>query len=208
MNKNLSISDFKKMVWIEGKEYFARLNRPFQVDDENTEFLDTICRYFMNDKSFEEIYGGELRKGLLVYGPCGTGKSSMFDIVQNISRRYNLNPLWFSIISIHDLVIEFNLEGEYAVEKYKKGKVHFDDLGSEKVANSWGVKEKLMNRILELRYNEYKKKGTKTFITTNLTIEDLIKFYGNSKDESRNRFGDRLYEMFNFIPLGGKSRRC
>ena len=64
-----------------------------------------------------------------------------------------------------------------------------------------------MSRIIELRYNEFKQKGTKTFITTNLTIKDLNKFYGNGFDDSRNRFADRLYEMFNFIPLGGNSRR-
>ena len=206
-NYNFPLDHFKKLLWIEGRQYFGELNRSFQVDDENSKFLDIICRYFANHKSFEEIYGGELRKGLLVYGPCGTGKSSIFDIVQNISRRYNLHQLWFSNISMHDLVMEFNQVGEYVDEKYKKGKVHFDDLGSEKIANSWGVKEKLMNRILELRYNEYKKKGTKTHITTNLNIEELSKFYGNSKDPTRNRFGDRIHEMFNFISLEGDSRR-
>ena len=203
----ISTDQFKELLWKEGKKYFAKGNRQFIVDDQNKLFLDLVCRYFTNDKIFEEKCKGELRKGLLIYGPCGTGKSSIFDIVQVISRKYNLKQLWFTNISIHDLVMEYNLEGEYIVEKYKQGKVHFDDLGTEKLANSWGVKEKLMARIIELRYNEFKKKGTKTFITTNLTIKDLNRFYGNNADENRNRFADRLYEMFNFIPLNGSSRR-
>ncbi|MEH6658304.1 hypothetical protein [Leeuwenhoekiella marinoflava] len=204
---SMSTDQFKEIFWKEGKEYFARGDRNFIVDSENKGFLDLICNYFTNDPLFEKKCKGELRKGLLIYGPCGTGKSSIFDIVQIISKKYNLKNLWFSNISVHDLVTQYSLEGEYLVERYRKGKVHFDDLGTERIANSWGVKEKLMSRIVELRYNEFKQKGTKTFITTNLTIKDLNKFYGNGFDDSRNRFADRLYEMFNFIPLGGSSRR-
>lgn len=204
---NISTEQFKELFWKEGKDYFRKGNRNFTVDDQNKDFLDLICRYFTQDPLFEKKCKGELRKGLLIYGPCGTGKSSIFDIVQIISKKYNLKNLWFTNISLHDLVSRYSLEGEYLVEGYRKGKVHFDDLGTEKMANSWGVKEKLMSRIIELRYNEFKKKGTKTFITTNLTIKDLNRFYGSSTDESRNRFADRLYEMFNFIPLDGSSRR-
>ena len=47
---------------------------------------------------------------------------------------------------------------------------------------------------------EKTKHGTKTFVTTNLTIEKLESYYGQ-------RVADRLYEMFNFIELGGSSRR-
>ncbi len=204
---SISTDQFKEILWKEGKEYFRRGHRRFIVDDQNKGFLDLICRYFTNDPSFEKKCKGELRKGLLIYGPCGTGKSSIFDIVQIISKKYRLKNLWFSNISLHDLITEYSMEGEYAVEKYRKGKVHFDDLAAERLANNWGVKEKLMSRIIELRYDEFKKKGTKTFITTNLTINELNDFYGNTTDESRNRFADRLYEMFNFIPLGGNSRR-
>ena len=204
---SISTEQFKDIFWKEGKEYFRKRNRKFIVDEDNKLFLDLICRYFTNDILFEKKCKGELRKGLLIYGPCGTGKSSIFDIVQLIARKYKLKYLWFSNISVHDLVMQYNLEGEHLVEKYRRGKVHFDDLGTEKIANSWGVKEKIMGRITELRYNEFKQKGTKTFITTNLTIENLNQFYGNNAEDNRNRFADRLYEMFNFLYLGGSSRR-
>lgn len=203
----ISTDQFKSLFWKEGKEYFRRLNRPFIVDENNKHVLDLICKYFANDPEFETQCKGELRKGLLVYGPCGTGKSSLFDIVQNISRKYNLMQFWFTNISVHNVVTQYNLEGEYVVEKYTKGKVHFDDLGTEKLANSWGVKEKLMGRILELRYNEFKRKGTRTFVTTNLSLYDLKKFYGEGAEDSRNRILSRLYEMFNMIPLEGEDRR-
>src|SRR5690606_21976352 len=126
-------------------------------------------------------------------------KSSIFDIIQNISKKYHLMQFWFTNVSVHDVITQYNLEGEYVVEKFVKGKVHFDDLGTEKLANSWGVKEKLLGRILELRYNEFKQNGTKTFVTTNLPSKKLETYY-------EARVSDRLYVMFNFVELGGKSR--
>lgn len=190
----------KNLIWKESKEYFRKRGRIFNVDNNNKDFLHLISLYFSNNPEFETKFGGELRKGLFVHGTCGTGKSTIFDIIQTISRKYKLPYLWFKNISVHKVITDYNLEGEYVVEKYTKGKVHFDDLGAEKLANSWGVKEKLMTRISEIRYNDFKAKGTKTFITSNLTINDI-----------KNEYGDRVYsrffEMFNFLELTGPDRR-
>lgn len=191
---------FKSVMWEEGKKYFKNMNRAFTVDENNEIFLKLISLYFSNDSQFEVVSDGELRKGLLIYGSCGVGKSSIFDIIQNISKKYSLNSIWFKNTSVHDVITEYNITGEEVVKKYTRGRVHFDDLGSEKIANSWGVREKLMGRILEIRYNQFKADGTKTFVTTNLSIEKLEAHYGQ-------RVADRLYEMFNFIELKGGSRR-
>lgn len=196
----LSTDIMKKLIFKESKEYFRKLRREFVVDENNKRFLHILSLYFSSNLEFENATNGELNKGILLYGPCGTGKSSIFDIIQIISRKYHLPYMWFKNISVHNVITEYNLEGEFVVTKYTKGQVHFDDLGTEKLANSWGVKEQLMARILEMRYNEFKAKGIKTFVTTNLTLEKLQFNYGQ-------RVADRLYEMFNFIELGGDSRR-
>ncbi len=197
---HIPTEQFKTLFWKHGKTYFRKLNRKFIVDEHNKEFLDLICRYFANDEEFEKRTDGELRKGLFIYGPCGTGKSSVFDIVRNISKHYNLIQFWFSNVSVHQVITEFNLEGESVVEKYSRGMVHFDDLGTEKMVQAWGVKEHLFERLLQIRYNNFKEKGTKTFVTTNLSIQSLRKIYGK-------QVYDRIFEMFNFIELGGKTRR-
>jgi len=196
----LQTAEFKKLVWEFGESYFRNLNRRFIVDNANQQFLDIVCKYFANDKSFEEITGGELRKGLFIYGPCGTGKSSTLEIITNISKQYQLKSLWFRNISVHTVIKEFNLKGEKSTEKYTEGTVHFEDLGMERIAQSWGVKENLFERLLQIRYNNFKLKGTKTHITSNLTPNALEKHYGR-------QISDRAIEMFNFIHLPGKSRR-
>ena len=199
----------KAEVWKEGKAYFRKENRKFIVDERNKGFLDCMCRYFADDYSFEEVVeNGELRKGLLIYGACGTGKSSIFDIIQNISQKHNLTQLWFSNLSVHQVVNQFNKEnkqnkfvgGESVIDIYSRGKVHFDDLGTEKEVQAWGIKENLFDRLLQIRYNNFKEKGTKTFVTTNLSIKELESKYCK-------QVKDRLYQMFNFIPLNGDSRR-
>ena len=75
----------------------------------------------------------------------------------------------------------------------------FDDLGAEREASNYG-KEDIFIRILEFRYEEFKHREIKTFITTNYTLQDVKKRYGI-------RVYDRFKEMFNFIELDGESRR-
>lgn len=198
----------KKQIWVEGQKYQAKQNRYFDVDDENKLFLDLISKYFANDTEFEKQTNGELRKGLLIYGPCGTGKSSIFDIVRIISLKYNLKQIYFKNTSVHKVINEFNKEsksnqkfgGELVVEKYSRGVIHFDDLGTEKLVNDFGIKEDLFDRLLQVRYNNYKESGQKTFVTTNKTIQEIEKRYSP-------QVKSRLYEMFNMIPLTGNDRR-
>jgi len=198
----------KQAIYKEGKIYYSKQNRNFEVDDENKLFLDIISKYFANDIEFEKITNGELRKGLLIYGPCGTGKSSIFDIVRIVSLKHNLKQIYFKNTSVHTVVNEFNKEsksnqkfgGELVIEKYSRGTIHFDDLGTEKMVQSWGIKEDLFDRILQIRYNNYKERVQKTFVTTNMTIQEIQKRYSP-------QVKDRLFEMFNMIPLGGNTRR-
>lgn len=200
VEKYITTKEFKAVLFKEATAYFLKMNRQFIVDDSNKRFLRLISLYFTNNLDFEKETDGELRKGLLVYGNCGTGKSSVFDIIQNISLKYNLKFLWFKNVSVNDVVTDYNLKGEEVVKSLITGSIHFDDLSTEKLANSWGVREKLMGRVLEIRYNNFKKNGVKTFVTTNLSIAKIEEYYGV-------RVADRLYELFNFIELTGASKR-
>ncbi len=194
----------KQEFYSEAKKYYAKNNRLFIVDENNKTFLNLFCKYFSNDETFETVHKGELQKGLFITGNKGTGKTSSFQIIQNISRKYNLRKLWFPMIETPKVVEQYNTEKnkDYIVKRYSKGNFFFDDLGAEDPASNIFVygKQDIFIRILENRYNEFITKGTKTYITSNLSIEDIKKRYGE-------RVEDRFIQMFNLLELVGKSRR-
>lgn len=201
--KMISTNQLKELFVIEAKKYYAQENRQFDIDDNNKKYLDIFCKYFAEDLAFETKHNLELDKGLFVYGNPGTGKTSSFKIIQEISTNYSLKNLWIPLKHTNDIVQEFNLSEsklkDNVIKYYTKGKYLFDDLGSEVEASNFG-KEDIFIRIIEHRYNEFLNKGTKTFITSNLSFEDIRTRYGE-------RIYDRLYQMFNQIKLSGESRR-
>lgn len=199
----ISTNQLKELFVTEAKKYYALKNRQFEVDDNNKKYLDIFCKYFADDPAFETEHKLELDKGLFVYGNPGTGKTSSFKIIQKISINYSLKNLWIPLKHTNDIVQDFNLSEsklkDNVIKYYTRGKYLFDDLGSEVEASNFG-KEDIFIRILEHRYNEFLNKGTKTFITSNLSFEDIKIRYGE-------RIYDRLYQMFNQIKLRGESRR-
>ncbi|WP_165731028.1 hypothetical protein [Polaribacter sp. 20A6] len=201
--KIMTTNQLKELFNNEAKKYYALERRSFEVDDNNKQFLNAFCKYFVQDPTFETEHNGNLNKGLFVFGNNGTGKTSSFQIIQNISKLYSIKQLWVPIISTQNVIQQFNLsesnKKDYIIKYYARGTYLFDDLGAEKEASNYG-KEDIFIRILEYRYNEFITKGTKTFITSNLSFEEIKKRYGE-------RVYDRFYQMFNQIKLDGKSRR-
>lgn len=187
----------------EANKYFKERNRFFEIDEENKNFLNVFCKYFAQDKSFETEHGGELRKGLYVFGNIGTGKTSSFEILQKVSKKNLINQIWVPMTHTHKVVEEYNLSDskhkDNVIRYYSKGKYLFDDLGAENPGSNYG-KEDVFIRIFEHRYNSFINTGTKTFITSNLNLIDIKNRYGS-------RIFDRFHQMFNILELNGKSRR-
>lgn len=201
--KLIMTNQLKAVFNAEAKKHYALTRRVFKVDENNKKFLNAFCKYFAQDPTFETEHNGHLDKGLFVFGNNGTGKTSSFEIIQKISKQYAIKQLWIPIISTQEVVQKFNLaessQKDYIIQYYSKGTYLFDDLGSEKEASNYG-KEDIFTRISEHRYNEFLKYGTKTFITSNLSFEEIKKRYGI-------RVYDRFYQMFNQLKLDGESRR-
>lgn len=194
----LELNMFKKIFHQEAKIFYAGRNKDFAVDSDNKNFLNLFCKYFARDLSFETEHGGDLDKGLFIYGTKGSGKTTSLKIIQNIALKYKLRQLWFPEIEASDVVDKFNIDKnkDSVVINYSKGIFMFDDLGAEHMASNIHVfgKEEIFIRILQSRYNEFVNKGTKTIITTNLSMSGIKARYGD-------RIEDRFYEMFNLLEL-------
>lgn len=194
-------NELEKAFEKEATKYYENLGKNFMVDNNNKSFLNMIYLYFSNDIKFQTEIGGDLRKGLFIFGPVGVGKTSSLEIIRKISLSKNIKQLWFLRKSTQEIVSEFNAseKREMVIQKYIKGLMMFDDLGSEIQGSNYG-KEDIFIRILEMRYNQFIEKGIKTHITSNYNFDQLKKRYGV-------RVYDRLKEMFNFIEIKGDSRR-
>lgn len=186
-----------------------REKRNFEFDDENRSVVEFFISYFWNSELLKTM-GGQAQKGIYLYGGYGTGKSLLFEILEQLDKSYP--NCGFRIKTVHTLELTDDLQRQLAnpnqlaindksiYSKHSTGHMHFEDLGAERKINHYGNSIETMSDILQLRYNTSKRRSCKTFITTNLSPDDFKKRYGE-------RCYDRMFEMFNILEVRGGSRR-
>tara|TARA_R110002020_G_scaffold42212_12_gene123979 strand:+ start:68 stop:694 length:627 start_codon:yes stop_codon:yes gene_type:complete len=183
--------------------------RNFEIDQHNRFAIDFFVAYFSDLELLKKL-GGKIYKGLYLYGSAGTGKSLLFEILEDISK--NQKSLSFRIKTIHTISLVNEVQQELSRPnqlapndssiylKNSRGPILFDDLGAERKLKHFGNTIDVMAEILQLRYFSLKNTTVKTFITSNLKPEEIRKEYGE-------RVYDRFFEMFNFIEMSGEPRR-
>jgi len=174
----------------------------FEITDELAVIYEDIYTYFSKQHGHLD-----LKKGLLLTGSIGTGKTTAMKI---FSKMFH-----FGIVSTRYIIREFNTEGMSILDHYGRNSymmkgvplervpttICFDDLGMEETNSQlFGNKANVMGEILLDRYDCYIKSGMITHGTTNLLINDLENIYGD-------RIRDRLREMMNLVIFKGKSLR-
>lgn len=181
----------------------------FVVDDDNREVIETLAKYFTNSPEFEKIKEGySLKKGLILHGPIGVGKSKLMKMFLHNQRQA------FRIVDCVDIGRAYAKKGEDSLVQYFKDQpvmvrndfnhmsagYCFDDLGVENDARFFGTECKVMESILEFRYRS--KDTLVTHLITNLNAKEITTRYGV-------RIADRMKEMFNLVsyPVAAQSRR-
>ncbi len=176
----------------------------FTISDGERGIIFGLLAWFLNDELVAEEMGIDLRKGILLSGPIGCGKTTLMKIMRQMPfKRRN-----YSIISSREIVSEFMLNGYEVLETYSRGILRdheriprnfcFDDLGAETTSKYFGNECNVMAEILLTRYDLYKDQGIITHATTNLTADELESAYGN-------RLRSRMREMFNLFGYDGTS---
>jgi len=168
--------------------------------------------YFQLNEYFNGKGDLDLKKGILLSGSIGSGKTTAMRLFEKATKR-------FRIISTRHIVRDTQINGFETIDKYGRssfgtvytpeGEGHpnkpisycFDDLGLEDVNTKfYGNASNPIAEILLDRYECQIKYGMKTFATTNISIENLEQIYGD-------RLRDRFKEMFNLLYMKGKSLR-
>jgi DNA replication protein DnaC len=179
------------------------LNDALTIDEYNANIALDLCRYFTDNP----LFSGDLKKGLLVVGGIGVGKTTF---MQFFKRNQKFS---YRVVSCRDIENDFAAEGEKSLSNFsynvdvafnsnpfghREIGFCFDDLGTESNGKHYGKEKNVMAEIILNRYDN-SLPGHCTHITTNLTAEEIKSQYGS-------RVTDRMREMFNIITFDKNAR--
>lgn len=180
-----------------GKETYGDA---FRLYPEDFALIYSLIVYAIEDRKEAEKCNLDLRKGLLLTGPVGCGKSSLMSLVKYFFQKGKQ----YQIKSTRDISFEFEKEGFKVINRYSKSALDqhssspapstfcFDDLGVEQTRKHFGNECNVMAEILLSRYDLFISRGIKTHLTSNLSASEIEEKYGN-------RVRSRMREMFNLV---------
>jgi hypothetical protein len=188
--------DLFLMLETKGKECYGE---KFSLWKEDYPTLRKFLIYFFADSERAVNEGLDLKKGIMLSGPVGCGKTSIMSLVryfQNENVRHTMKPC-------REIVLEFLSKGFDTIMKYGKSfhridgallpKTYcFDDLGFEREAAYYGNNCDVMKEIILSRHDLFESIGMLTHFTTNLSLEELETRYGEN-------VVSRLEAMVNFV---------
>lgn len=164
----------------------------FEKDDGTNEKITTVCKRYA--EHFPDML--EKGKGLLLFGPVGTGKTFEAACIANalIDQGYpcmvtNFSRVTNTLFSVKD-------KQEYIDELNRFDLLVIDDLAAERDTEYMG---ELIFSVIDGRYRSKKP----LIITTNLTADEL-KY---PADVRKQRIFSRLLEMCVVVKVDGKDRR-
>ncbi len=196
------VYDFEKCLGFlqsKGRELFGD---KFLIFKEDHDLIYKLLLYVIGDEENALKQGLSLKKGLLLTGPIGCGKTSLMKLL----RFFQQPHIRFNVRSCRDISFAFIRDGYEIIHQYTYGQLHdpfkvycFDDLGTENNLKYYGNECNVMGEILLTRYELFVVKGVLTHCTTNCNSSEIEKFYGN-------RVRSRMREMFNLVAFDKEAK--
>jgi DNA replication protein DnaC len=189
-----------------GKEIFGP---KFKLYEEDAGIILQLLIYFLQDVPLAQKYKIDLRKGIILTGPVGCGKTTLISLMNQLLTTHHRHI----VRACREIAFEFGVEGLEAIQRYTRKSFNqysettvtycFDDLGLEPVVQHFGTACNVMAEILLSRYDLFIRFKMLTHITTNLNSQEIESFYGD-------RVRSRCREMFNLISFDMNSidKRC
>jgi len=182
----------------------------FTIFAEDHELIYKLLVYSISDTGNTVRHNLSLKKGILLSGPVGCGKTSLMTLIKEFFPKEKQ----YAVKSVREITFEFEKDAFQVINRYSKlafcnppfsliNKAFcFDDLGIEHPMKYYGNECNVMAEILLSRYDLFIQKGILTHITTNLSASELESMYGS-------RVRSRMREMFNLVAFekGAKDKR-
>jgi DNA replication protein DnaC len=197
----MSHYDYEKTIMFLLKRGQQDYGAHFKIQDADKPIIIKLIAYFLKDEitcAKEKI---DLRKGILLSGPIGCGKTSLMNLMKYFNdNRQNI----YIVKSCRDVSFEFIKDGYEVIHRYTNQSFFrsaqneipkhycFDDLGTENSLKYFGNECNVMAEILLSRYDLFVSRKLLTHFTTNLSASEIEAAYGN-------RVRSRMREIFNLI---------
>jgi DNA replication protein DnaC len=195
--RHFNFKDTVAYLQVQGKKKYGG---KFRIHREDYLLLHQFISYMIHEETLCKKYNLDLRKGILLIGPVGCGKTSWMNLIQTIL----LQNERFQVKSTRTIAHEFNREGYSIIANYghRHHPICLDDIGVEQNIKFFGNDCNTIAEILLHRHELLVKSQIVTHATTNLTANEIEKIYGQ-------RVRSRLREMFNLIsfPADAKDKR-
>ncbi|MCC5922475.1 MAG: ATPase [Crocinitomicaceae bacterium] len=195
--RHFKFRDTIAFLQVQGKKKYGG---KFKIHPEDYLLLHKFVSYMIHEETLCKKYSLDLRKGILLIGPVGCGKTSWMNLIQTIL----LSNEQFQVKSTRTIAHEFNREGYSIIANYghRQHPICLDDIGVEQNIKFFGNECNTIAEILLHRHELLVKNQIVTHATTNLTANEIEQIYGH-------RVRSRLREMFNLIsfPADAKDKR-
>lgn len=179
---------YRLMQWTSENTYGKRLI----VNDNTLPLMKALAYLLSGDERFETELGYSLKKGLIIRGVSGLGKTHLVKCIAENEQ----NPV--KVFSMLEIAAAVKLEGEFAIGTTRA--IYLDDVGTETVpVKYYGTDINWFKDFIESYYTSGQP-FSKVILSTNLSFALMEEKYGY-------RVRSRMKEMFNVIDIEGEDLR-
>lgn len=166
------------------------------LNDHNKHLITSLCYFLSHDEKFEKELGYSFKKGILIRGISGLGKTHLVRCLE----KNDLHPIL--ILSMIEIADQIKHEGEFEINMGDNHVVYLDDVGTEEATiNHYGTKINFFKQFIETLYLKNQNKSfNRIMISTNNSFSEIEEKYGF-------RVRSRMKEMFNIIDVKGEDMR-
>ncbi len=193
-----------------GKDYILEFGLKMYGEDFSLKDAEVLCAYKKVYEYFLKRSKNKCKKGILVIGGLGVGKSAMMKVMQRVFKDTESRFKWVNAYDLKDLSEVYTTSQIKEMYGYDlKMDLYIDDIGISVDVKRYGNTVNIITEMLMERYDLFIASGYKTHLSSNLltSITNDVHNTPTLKSVYGARILDRIKEMTEVVKFKGESQR-